>query len=60
MKIATALWIGTYDGGLGRLENDRLTRYTVREGLFHNGVFQILEDSRGYLWMSCNRGMYRG
>src|SRR5215470_3951747 len=59
MKIATALWIGTYDGGLGRLENDRLTRYTVREGLFNNGVFQILEDSRGYLWMFCNRGMYR-
>jgi len=53
------LWIGTYDGGLGRLENDKLTRYTVREGLFNNGVFQILEDSRGYLWMFCNRGMYR-
>ena len=53
------LWIGTYDGGLGRLENDRLTRYTVREGLFSNGVFQILEDSSGLLWMSCNRGIYR-
>jgi ligand-binding sensor domain-containing protein len=53
------LWIGTYDGGLGRFEKDRFTSYTVREGLFNNGVFQILEDSRGNFWMSCNRGIYR-
>src|SRR4029453_1520803 len=28
-------------------------------GLFDNGVFQILEDDFGWLWMSCNRGLYR-
>ena len=27
--------------------------------MFENGVFQILEDSRGNLWMSCNHGVYR-
>src|SRR5581483_3753593 len=53
------LWIGTYDGGLGRLQNGNFTHYTVRDGLFNNGVFQILEDARGNLWMSCNRGIYR-
>jgi signal transduction histidine kinase len=53
------LWIGTYDGGLGRLQNGLFTRYTVRDGLFNNGVFQILEDARGYLWMSSNRGIYQ-
>jgi hypothetical protein len=53
------LWLGTYDGGLGRLQNNKFTWYTERNGLFNNGVFQILEDSRGYLWMSCNRGIYR-
>lgn len=53
------LWIGTYDGGLGRFENGRFTKFTVAEGLFSNGVFQILEDSRANLWMSCNRGIYR-
>jgi len=31
----------------------------VREGLFNNGVFKILEDRRGYFWMSSNRGIYR-
>ncbi|MGA8593318.1 MAG: two-component regulator propeller domain-containing protein [Bryobacteraceae bacterium] len=53
------LWIGTYDAGLGRLANGRFTRYTTREGLFDNGVFQTLEDSEGNLWMSSNRGIYR-
>src|SRR5262249_9791614 len=24
-----------------------------------NGVFQILEDTRGYFWISCNLGIYR-
>ena len=53
------LWIGSYDGGLGRFEKGRFTKYTVGDGLFNNGVFQILEDSHGNLWMSCNRGIYR-
>jgi signal transduction histidine kinase len=53
------LWIGTYDGGLGRFKDGRFTRYTVKEGLFNNGVFQILEDERGNFWMSSNRGIYR-
>ena len=53
------LWIGTYDAGLGRFENGRFTKYTVREGLFNSGVFQILEDSRANFWMSSNQGIYR-
>ncbi len=53
------VWIGTYDGGLGRLKDGKFTRYTMRDGLFDNGAFQILEDGHGYLWMSCNRGIYR-
>jgi signal transduction histidine kinase/ligand-binding sensor domain-containing protein len=53
------LWVGTYDGGLGRYSDGRWTRYTQKDGLFDNGVFQILEDSRANLWMSSNRGIYR-
>jgi signal transduction histidine kinase len=53
------LWIGTYDGGLGRLKDGKFTRYTEHNGLFNNGVFQILEDGRENLWMSSNRGIYR-
>jgi signal transduction histidine kinase/ligand-binding sensor domain-containing protein len=53
------LWIGTYDNGLARLKDGRFTRYTVHDGLFSSGVFQILEDARSNLWMSSNRGIYR-
>jgi signal transduction histidine kinase len=53
------LWIGTYDTGLARLDHERLTRYTEKDGLFNNGVFQILEDDQGFLWLSCHLGIYR-
>jgi signal transduction histidine kinase/ligand-binding sensor domain-containing protein len=53
------LWIGTYDNGLTRIEGERATSITTREGLTNNGVFQILEDARGNFWISCNLGIYR-
>ncbi len=56
---AGVLWIGTYDAGLARLDGEKFVRYTQKDGLFNNGVFQILEDDRGFLWLSCNLGIYR-
>ncbi len=53
------LWIGTFDGGLARLKNGHVTRYTTANGLFNDGVFQILDDDLGNLWMSCDLGIYR-
>jgi len=53
------IWAGTYDGGLYRLKGRQLTRYTTREGLYDNGIFQILEDDQGYFWMGSNRGLQR-
>lgn len=53
------LWIGTYGSGLFRFQAGKFTRYTTREGLFNDGVFQILEDARSYFWISCNIGIYR-
>ncbi len=53
------LWIGTYDGGLARFHDGKFTHFTTRDGLFNGGVFQILEDGRGNLWMSSNRGISR-
>src|SRR6185436_10081166 len=53
------LWIGTYDGGLNRFKDGRFTSYTMKEGMFSNGVFAILEDARGNFWMSSNQGIYR-
>jgi signal transduction histidine kinase len=56
---ASVLWIGTYDTGLARLDHQTFTRYTEKDGLFNNGVFQILEDEKGFLWLSSHLGIYR-
>ncbi len=53
------MWIGTYDGGLSRFKDGVFTNYTTENGLFSNGVFQILPDERGNFWMSSNQGIYR-
>jgi ligand-binding sensor domain-containing protein/signal transduction histidine kinase len=54
-----AIWIGTYEAGLYRFKDEKFSACTAKEGLFNNGVFQILEDARGNFWMSCNLGIYR-
>jgi signal transduction histidine kinase/CheY-like chemotaxis protein/ligand-binding sensor domain-containing protein len=52
-------WIGSCSGGLSRFKEGKFTAYTKRQGLFDNIAYQILDDDRGNLWMSCNRGAYR-
>jgi len=36
-----------------------MVRFRMRDGLFNDLVFQILEDDDGRLWMSCNKGVFR-
>jgi ligand-binding sensor domain-containing protein len=53
------VWIGTYGGGLNRFRDGRFTVYTTDHGLPDNTIYQILDDGRGNLWMSSNRGIFR-
>ena len=53
------LWIGTYDSGLSRYQDGKFTNYKKENGLFSDGVFQILPDASGNFWMSSNQGIYR-
>jgi ligand-binding sensor domain-containing protein len=52
------LWIGTRGGGLNRLKAGRFSRFSVKDGLFDDIVYQILEDDKENLWMSCNNGIF--
>ncbi|HEX9188263.1 MAG TPA: ATP-binding protein, partial [Vicinamibacteria bacterium] len=52
-----AVWIGTYGGGVGRLRAGRVARLTVDQGLPDNSVSRILDDGRGRMWISTNRGL---
>jgi signal transduction histidine kinase/ligand-binding sensor domain-containing protein len=53
------IWVGTYDGGIGWLRNGHWLNFNKSNGLFDNGAFQILEDSKRRFWISSNRGIYR-
>jgi ligand-binding sensor domain-containing protein/signal transduction histidine kinase len=52
------VWAGTPRDGLYRWKDGRATAFTARQGLFDNLVAGILEDGRGNLWMSCNKGIF--
>lgn len=60
------LWIGTENGGLSRLDLDSVGRpggpqiatVGMRQGLYTNGIHQIVDDGLGNLWMSSNQGIF--
>jgi signal transduction histidine kinase/ligand-binding sensor domain-containing protein/DNA-binding response OmpR family regulator len=54
-------WIGTQEGGLLLFNRETGTcqRFTTSQGLPHNTVLRILEDSRGDLWLSTYNGLSR-
>jgi len=52
-------WIATVGGGLDRYDGStgKFTNYNELHGLSNNVVYNILEDSRGNLWLSTNYGI---
>jgi ligand-binding sensor domain-containing protein/signal transduction histidine kinase len=52
-----ALWIGTADGGLNRWQDDRLARFTARDGLPSDTITALAEDGRGRLWIGTAAGL---
>lgn len=58
---AGSLWAGTYGGGLNRLDRKtgRFERITAADGLASDLVYGIVEDERGRLWVSSNKGLTR-
>jgi len=51
------LWFGTRTGGLYRWRSGTMTHYTVARGLSSNGIYELLEDGKGNLWMSGPNGI---
>lgn len=53
------LWVGAYDGGLNLFDRDKETfkHYTMKDGLPNNVIYGILEDKKGNLWLSTNKGL---
>lgn len=52
-----ALWIGTYGAGAIREKNGVFTRYTTKQGLAQNLVYDIYQDKNGNLWFATGAGL---
>ncbi len=55
------VWVGTEGGGLNRLDpkTGAFRVYGVEDGLPHQNVEAVVEDGRGYLWVSTSEGLAR-
>ncbi|HSR96197.1 MAG TPA: two-component regulator propeller domain-containing protein, partial [Kofleriaceae bacterium] len=53
------MWVTTEGAGLWRLRNGRWFGYTSKDGMFDDLVWRVLDDGRGYFWMSSNRGIWK-
>jgi diguanylate cyclase (GGDEF)-like protein len=53
-----SVWLGT-SVGIMRIRDGQVTRYLERAGFHGDAVFALLDDGRGNLWFSSNRGIGR-
>jgi ligand-binding sensor domain-containing protein/signal transduction histidine kinase len=55
----SSIWMGTLGSGLLRWRNGQLARIHVRDGLFDNRIYSILQDSKQNFWMASSKGIFR-
>ena len=55
------VWIGTFGGGLNRLDlaSGEVSSFTKKDGLPNNVIYGILNDDKGNLWLSTNKGIVK-
>jgi signal transduction histidine kinase/ligand-binding sensor domain-containing protein/CheY-like chemotaxis protein len=53
------VWVGTLDGSLHLVRNDRVLALPTQGGASSGHALQILDDGRGSIWMTGERGITR-
>ena len=53
------VWVGTTDGSLHLVRNDRVLALPTKGGVSSGHAHQILDDGRGSIWMTGERGVTR-
>ena len=53
------LWMGTLGSGLLRWKNDRVSHVYVKDGLYDNRIYSILEDDASNFWLASSKGIFR-
>jgi len=52
-----SVWVALAGGGLDRIKDTRITRYTSRDGLSNNEILSVCEDSQGTVWIGSDKGL---
>lgn len=52
-------WVGTLGNGLNIFNGTTFLPFTMKEGMFDDVIFQILEDDFQRMWFSCNKGIFQ-
>lgn len=53
---AGALWISTFNRGISRLADGKVTTWTTRDGMASNVIMSFCEDAAGTLWIGTHGG----
>lgn len=53
------LYFISVPSGWAQLHISQFTKYTTREGLSHNRIHDICQDSNGFIWISTEYGLNR-
>ena len=52
-----ALWVGTDGEGVVRIDGDRVSKLTTREGLVNNFIRALLQSRDGSMWIATDEGV---
>lgn len=53
------IWIGTFTNGLWSYKNGKWSTFRSEDGIYTDTISNIMEDSKGYLWLSSSDGIVR-
>ncbi len=54
-----SLWVGTFDGGVTRVFEERTTTWDATNGLNSNMVLSLFEDRGGAMWVGTAKGLQK-
>jgi signal transduction histidine kinase/ligand-binding sensor domain-containing protein len=58
-RARDAVWMGTLGSGLLRWKSGAITHIRVKDGLYDNRIYSILDDGKGNFWMASSKGIFR-
>lgn len=57
--VNKAIWIATYTKGIYLYLNEKITQFPTDKNEYILSAHCILEDKKGYFWISTNRGLFK-